>query len=999
MAEEWQPVTDLERRLTDALRAGDPEGYFRALAAAELVVPLAPETAEQVLANTTQPSWPTREIDQRTHVLVYTSPDTMRACLGPAYRHSLRLKFSDLAAAWPEENWWLAIDFDHPLQALLPSWFLHQLRGGGDPRPVLLGLPARVPAPRPLETAVPAPSALETQPFASPAHGDLGGPAPVQEAPDPAPAVSGPGTPFPPVPEAPAAAPHPALGADAEEPGPVVPPHPALAEQEPAPSLHPALSDGILPPEKPGTGTPPASGAPGTGLGTPVPPGAGHVPDAPQAEEPAAAQEQAAPAAETQPVRAMPPQVPAPPAETQPVQARPAETPIAETPIAETQPVQAAGTGHGEAEPPVLPPYAEVEPVVPVAPPVEESLGVEVARARPVEEPSLAEQTLVDFAPVERSRFVPANPVETDLIRAADEEALVGALASAELLLPVPAGTDPTARPSRAGFPWQPGEIDGTPAVPAFTSPERLQDVIGQVDYVRVPFPLVVRHWPDTAWTLAINPGTPASATLTGEQLPLVAAWTDQVNGRRPEAFIPQNELEQKLHDAVQRRDTEGFSAVLAAAQVMIPADPDTPWGARPADADFPWRPVHVRGEAAILAFTSPRWMHESVGQSRFVMPDFRELAAAWPEEGWKLVLDPGTPIETTIPGPQLRAATDGRPTGDFEAGNRVDQDLDEAVRAGDTDDFLRIALTSSVLVPVPEAADEALGPDQPGFDWSAALAERTDVRVYTSLVRLLESVGEVRYATLGFTDLIANWPREEWSLHLNPGSRIGASLTGPQVAELSAWAERVGLPQRQGQRESAQPYAAPVAAPEREPEPETAEAETDGPQLTLMQKVLPHGHVGWYLEQGYDRVGGFVHPLGDVAELRTPVQLYESLGLLYPDSPFSADDAAVHVLRWPAYCEDLYRVPFGGRTEEELQGWGDAGWVVEHAPFEGTGFAPGSAGTIREYKTDSTRLPSGAELYLVGRDRSETFVAVYDADTLSWSTTARTPAEKEVTQ
>ncbi|GAB3681266.1 hypothetical protein GCM10027589_51320 [Actinocorallia lasiicapitis] len=591
-----------------------------------------------------------------------------------------------------------------------------------------------------------------------------------------------------------------------------------------------------------------------------------------------------------------------------------------------------------------------------------------------------AEQTLVDFAPVERGRFVPANPVETDLIRAADEEALVSALAGAELLLPVPAGTDPGARPSRAGFPWQPGEIDGNPAVPAFTSPERLRDVIGAVDYVRIPFALVVRHWPDAAWTLAINPGTPVAATLPGEQLPLVATWTDQVNGRRPEAFAPQNELEQRLHEAVQRRDTDGFLAVLGAAQVMIPADPDTPWGARPADADFPWRPVPVRGEIAVLAFTSPRWMHESVGQSRFVMPDFRELAASWPEAAWRLVLDPGTPIETTIQGAQLRAATDGRPQGDFEPGNRVDQDLDDAVRAGDTDDFLRIALTAAVLVPVPDTVDESVAPGEPGFDWTAALAAQSDVRVYTSLVRLHESVGDIRYVTLGLTDLISRWPRPEWSLHLNPGSRIGASLTGPQVAELNAWAAQAVLPQGQQQ---AHPYGAPVAVAEPEPV-----VEPERPRQAMLQKVLPHGHVGWYLEQSYDRVGGFVHPLNDVEALRTPAQLYQALGLLYPDSPFGLDDESVHVLRWPAYCEDLYRVPFGGRSEDELQGWGDAGWVVEHGPFDGTGFAPGSAGTIREFKTDSARLPSGAELYSIGRDGSATFVAVYDADTLAWSRT-----------
>jgi len=610
-----------------------------------------------------------------------------------------------------------------------------------------------------------------------------------------------------------------------------------------------------------------------------------------------------------------------------------------------------------------------------------------------------------------RGRFLPANPVETELVRAADEESLVKALIGADLLLPVPAGTDPAARPSRPGFPWQPGEIDGAPAVPAFTSPERLVDAIGQVDYVRVPFPIVARHWPEPNWTLAINPGTPASATLPGQQLPLVSAWSDQLLIDRPGSFTPQNELEHRLHDAAQRRDAETFFGLLASAQVMIPADPDTPWGARPGEPDFPWHPVPLKGEPSIMAFTSPRWMHEAVGQSRFVMPDFRELAANWPEHGWSLVLNPGTPIDLTVPGDRLRAAVTpaeplrARPE-HFEPGNRVDQDLDAAALVGDGDDFLRVALAAEVLVPVPATAPEDLSPEHPDFDWSAALSASppgpgASVRVFTSHLRLQETVGDVRYITVGFADLIAHWRRTDWTLHLNPGTRIGASLTGEQVRELSEWAASVGLPVRQ--REFASPLPAP-RGPEGDPKSTSAEnpvvdvpaPREQGPQATVMQKVLPHNQVGWYLEQGYDRVGGFVHPLADCAELTTPVQLYEALGLLYPGSPFDPSDESVYVLRWPAYCEGLYRVPFGGRTEEDLKAWGDAGWVVEHGPFTGDGFAPGSAGSIREFKSESTRLPTGAELYLIAADRTATLIAVYDADVMGW-----TPAQqiKEVPQ
>ncbi|MBX6768230.1 MAG: hypothetical protein IRY90_13960, partial [Actinomadura rubrobrunea] len=179
------------------------------------------------------------------------------------------------------------------------------------------------------------------------------------------------------------------------------------------------------------------------------------------------------------------------------------------------------------------------------------------------------------------------------------------------------------------------------------------------------------------------------------------------------------------------------------------------------------------------------------------------------------------------------------------------------------------------------------------------------------------------------------------------------------------------------------EPQAAPYVQGARPAVPEPDPERTAQP--VIMQKVVPHGHVSWYLEQGYDRVGGFVHPTVDVAELQTPAQLYEALGLLYEGSPFSPGDEGVYVIRWPAYCPDLYRVPFGGQTEEERASWGDAGWVIERPPFHGDGFAPGSAGSIREYKVDSVRLPYGAEMYYLGMDRSERFVAMYDPDQLAW--------------
>ncbi|MCP9966674.1 SseB family protein [Actinomadura madurae] len=119
--------------------------------------------------------------------------------------------------------------------------------------------------------------------------------------------------------------------------------------------------------------------------------------------------------------------------------------------------------------------------------------------------------------------------------------------------------------------------------------------------------------------------------------------------------FEPQNDIEQRLLDAARRRDTDGFFKILLGAQVLVPADTDTPWGIVPGDAEFPWRPVPVHGRTSIQLFTSLKWMNEALGTSRFIMPSLLEMVTAWPDTNWTLVLNPGTPIDASMPGDQVR--------------------------------------------------------------------------------------------------------------------------------------------------------------------------------------------------------------------------------------------------------------------------------------------------------------------------------------------------------
>ncbi len=1206
VADVWRPTSELEHRLQETVRAGDQESYFRLIADSELLIPVPPDLVDGMLAGEAQPTWPTQEEDGRVHVLAYTSASAMRACLGPSYQHFMTVRFGEIAESWPDNRWWLAIDAPArgvaaalPIEARLPAWFVRQV-AEGDGRPPQVG---RAPAPW-------------------------------------------------------------------EE----------LRDQHRE-----------LPREK------------------------------------------------------------------------------------------------------------------------------------------------------SRQEFQPANDVERELLRAAannDHDLFLQTLAATDVLLPVPDGTDYTMRPGRPGFPWQTREVDGSTVVPVFTSPERLVEAARAAgtgsEYIKLPFNVALRYWPDHDWPLAVNSGSPAGGTVLAQQLPGLAAWADQrAAQRRTDGFEPQNDVEGRLFEAARRRDTDGFFKILLGAQVLVPADPDTPWGIAPGEPGFPWRPVTVHGRRSIQVFTSLKWLNEAVGSSRFIMPTLLDMVAAWPDTDWDLVLNPGTPIDATMPGDKVRSlggaraaeratppaaaapappdapavpvappvpdaagrggpgdapggpgagsgtgpaapdapaepvgadlpaerpaathpgpqppagpsgapdappapaqgpnpqqpvrasdpgstATDppagqpglgqaaehaapapppgppegpqghpgggpampapqasatsgpqggtgpqpmpdamspeaspeagrpglpggqdmaasgqpggtgpqalpggaspeparrpdahtdhgpagmpearpggpgmpapqapagpgpqggtgpqpmpggtpaepagqphpaadhaangapegrhgapaapepqsaagrpggtgpldlpgatpheptgppgiaadrpagaadhgragppegqgvpgpGRPGGPepqavpggtgpqpvadpgpaepiapgadhgaggaehgpagapgvagsghpggppardvpdhtpaepagrpgiaaeqgadhaaaaaqggapamrpageaepaFEPGNRIDQELYDAALSGDSDAFLRVLLNANVLVPIPGDAPLEVTPVQREFRWDAALRTESAVQVFTSLVRLREVLPESRFVYADFRELIGAWPREDWTMLLNPGTRIGASLQGDQVRALSEWAVRVGLVPARPE------VPLPPPRPEPAPQPEPADPDDRVPSPTIMQKVVPHGHVSWYLEQGYDRVGGFVHSTADVAELQTPIQLYEALGLLYEGSPFSPGDEGVYVIRWPAYCPDLYRIPFGGRDEEEMAAWGEAGWVIERPPFAGNGFAPGSAGSIREYKVDSVRLPFGAEMYYLGRDRSERFIAMYDPDRLAW--------------
>ncbi|MFD1370979.1 SseB family protein [Actinoplanes sichuanensis] len=132
---EWEPATDAEAAMRDALRTDDQESYFRILAGVDLLLPVSAE----VLAGTAPMGWGTWSTGGRTHVLAFTSNAALQSCLADYTGSARRVPYSELANTWPNLEWWLAVNPGLPIEGYLPAWFVAQLARGD------LRLPTRGP--------------------------------------------------------------------------------------------------------------------------------------------------------------------------------------------------------------------------------------------------------------------------------------------------------------------------------------------------------------------------------------------------------------------------------------------------------------------------------------------------------------------------------------------------------------------------------------------------------------------------------------------------------------------------------------------------------------------------------------------------------------------------------------------------------------------------------------------------------------------------------------
>ncbi|WP_223256244.1 SseB family protein [Micromonospora endophytica] len=959
----WEPATEAEAAMRDALRNNDQQLYFRILSRVELLLPISAEAPP----GHAPAGWGTWTTGGRTHVLAFTSIEAVRACLGEYAGPSRRIGYAELAANWPNHEWWLAVNPGLPVEGYLPAWYVSQL-SRGDVR-----LPGRPVGTRDRLERV---EALNRSRAAGPdrprdagtATGAPLGPKPSPLwAPTQRPADAGPGSP----PVVPPAFPLPDMPVSTPSTGPYDP-RPAGSTAEPADAGRIVPDAARTAPRRPMPLRVEEAGAPLRGRPVaperPGPPTNGRPADAgadqagrrsffePASGRPASRADRLADRA-TPPSRLGRGGQPFPrrgPAATPPGQDEPrafvftdddsSTGPARPEPGSEaTQPLIApAGPGSEPTRPlwrnhETGPPASsaggsdETTQTLPRRPPTE-----------PTEEsPSIAEP--VSSPPAPRRGFTPIV-IEGTIIEARD-------------LTITPAFEDrpppSTPRPSRppTDAPFAPSPV----GVPEATVPGRTA--------------------PDTGGFLA-----PADQTTRQEQSePEPGIRTAPTPPVTPEPTVP---LQAPPAVSFPAEPTVSFQAEPA---VSFPAEPTVSFQAEPT-VSFPAEPtVALRMDAGGPVQVEPTTAADEAVTTAFAQTGPKPADPA-------VAASPAASHETHGGQPVPEAATSGpaaasEPTAasepaaaEFRPANEVEEELLSAAMAGNTDTFLSTLLLARVLMPV--AADSAAGsrPGEPGFVWpTVQLDGQTFVLGYTSPRRFADHTDPAADTIqVRFVQLIRQWPDPSWSFAVNAGTPVGAKLPGEQIVGLANWATELGL----GDDPESEPEPSAGA-----PEPSAGQrksAPADPARPIVMQKAIASSQLGYYLDRGYDRVSGFVHRATELAHLTTPAQLYRALGLHHAESPFAADADEIYVLRWPAYRPSLYRIPYGGQSEAAMRAM--EGWVIERPPFRGNGFAPGeSSDVLAEFKVDSVRLPHGAQLLRLGADGTERLVAVLDADTLSW--------------
>ncbi|GAB3964933.1 SseB family protein [Plantactinospora veratri] len=1043
---EWEPATETEAAMRDALRAGDQELYFRILARTDLLLPVSAEA----LAGRAPMGWGTWTTGGRTHVLAFTSTAALRACLAENAGSTRRAAYPELAAGWPNPEWWLAVNPGLPIEGYLPAWFVSQLSRGDVRLPGRsMGARARL---EQVERAARAraTAAVPRRPPEGPPH---------RAEPEPAGAfrpVEPDGMPFRPAGSdgLPLRSPGTARESaeffrpvDADSPG--LPPRspeafqePVEASQEPTESYRepaesyrePAESSWSVESSREPVESfresidtyrePVESSWPVEPVREPVEqsrPDETATEAAPTMMPPAGEPAATAPSSDDPTVfPSSPAPAPVPPTGTPATVPVIAPTParsglggefgsqISEdtsagwmTPAGPGRPTSASrANGSSGAETPAAPPSSVSAPPssdAPAAPPPAWHGPVGQQLDRPIEA-------------VETPQERPGGPVaqRTPPPEAPAPQPWTAAPGHAEPSLFTPVSRRPAddapADPVSASRPaTDPVSASWTAADPEATGPETVG--AGPTEPIRTGTGLSQsfdgHSFPTGSLTMGSLPTENLTAAPTpSEQFSTGPAGIGEATAGRParEQFSAGPGVRERFGAASSvtgqfsaGRVAEQFSAGRSArAQYAAGTPVDEQYAGAQVTERFPVGPQVTEQFDSATAATEPI--------STGMPPTHQTPAGAAPTEptpagaagGRQPDAVPGTSGPAAPEAPAGGVVAEAPGGADPAPARRLPSDFTPANEveqslldaAGDGSTDTFLSTLLLARVLLPVAFNSAPGA-RPGDDGFEWRTELLDGERYVVVFTSPERLGDHLPETIDTVEVKFARLIRRW-----PDDNYSFAVNpGTPVGAKLPGGQIVALANwaaEVGLGDDTGEPAPQAPAEEEAPRSTYAPAPEDPGRPTMMQKTIAPSQLSYYLDRGYDRVSGFVHRASEVAHLRTPAKLYAALGLNHPGSPFDRDAEEIYVLRWPAYRPSLYRIPYGGQNEAAMRAM--EGWVIERPPFRGNGFAPGeSSDVVAEFKVDSVRLPHGAQLHRIGLDGTERLVATLDCDVPVW--------------
>ena len=256
---------------------------------------------------------------------------------------------------------------------------------------------------------------------------------------------------------------------------------------------------------------------------------------------------------------------------------------------------------------------------------------------------------------------MPANPVESTMLHALSDQnrqGYVRALTSAELYLP-------TADPAGPAFvTWSHGAAT---YLPVFTSISALTRWAGPgTGFRALECRALADSWPSSEIRVAVNPNLPIGAVLSIDEVrntmseELRHSGDGAVDDEEFVEFEPANAVEHALAAAMGEVDLDAYFDALVACPVVVPVE----WQVSGPEAiehpGFPWLDLTVGGVPTIPVFTSTLRLAETFpAQTPWVSIDFVAVTRNWPNLGYSLVVNPGSPIEVVLPGERISELTE----------------------------------------------------------------------------------------------------------------------------------------------------------------------------------------------------------------------------------------------------------------------------------------------------------------------------------------------------